>query len=45
MTMIDTLGIEKIGISHCTGMRPTEKMARHFDDRFFFNNAGTIMEI
>lgn len=38
-------GIQKLGVSHCTGMAITVKLAQAFGDRFFFNNAGTITEI
>ncbi|HXY75263.1 MAG TPA: MBL fold metallo-hydrolase [Dehalococcoidales bacterium] len=32
--------VEKIGVSHCTGMEASVKMACAFGERFFFNNAG-----
>ena len=42
LTAIEKLGVQKIGVSHCTGMRPAgffyEKLG---PKRFFFNNAGT----
>jgi 7,8-dihydropterin-6-yl-methyl-4-(beta-D-ribofuranosyl)aminobenzene 5'-phosphate synthase len=34
--------VQKIGVSHCTGMRPAAYLASQLGDkRFFFNNAGT----
>lgn len=38
------LGVEKIGVSHCTGLAPAALLAREFGDKFFFNNAGTVVE-
>jgi len=37
--------IQKLGVSHCTGMAIAVKLAQAFGDIFFFNNAGTITEI
>lgn len=42
--MLKELGVEKVGVSHCTGMRSAVAIAREFDDRFFFNNAGTVID-
>lgn len=36
--------IEKIGVSHCTGMVGAVALARAYGDRFFFNNVGTVTE-
>jgi 7,8-dihydropterin-6-yl-methyl-4-(beta-D-ribofuranosyl)aminobenzene 5'-phosphate synthase len=33
--------IEKLGTSHCTGLRSAAVLASEFKDIFFFNNAGT----
>ncbi len=38
------MGVERIGVSHCTGPRAAEVMAKEFGDRFFDNNAGTVVE-
>jgi len=35
------MDVQKIGVSHCTGMYAAVQMAQEFQDRFFFNNAGT----
>jgi len=35
------LDIQKLGVSHCTGLPAAVIMAQDFGDRFFFNNAGT----
>jgi 7,8-dihydropterin-6-yl-methyl-4-(beta-D-ribofuranosyl)aminobenzene 5'-phosphate synthase len=36
------IGVEKIGVSHCTGFDASMKLAREFGDDFFLNNAGTV---
>ncbi len=45
---IDTLqniSLERIGVSHCTGLGPAAKLMQAFGDRFFFANAGSVIEI
>jgi len=39
------LNVQKLGVSHCTGLPAAVMMAQEFDDKFFFNNAGTIIDI
>ena len=39
------LGIQRIGVSHCTGMQAAVIMAHEFGEGFFFNNAGTRIEL
>jgi len=39
------LGVQRLGVSHCTGMPAVLAMAQEFGDRFFFNNAGTIINL
>lgn len=36
--------IQKIGVSHCTGLPAAARLAAEFGDRFFFNNVGTVTE-
>jgi 7,8-dihydropterin-6-yl-methyl-4-(beta-D-ribofuranosyl)aminobenzene 5'-phosphate synthase len=36
------LGMQRLGVSHCTGLSAACIMAREFGDGFFFNNAGTV---
>jgi len=37
-----TFGVERIGVSHCTGMKPAGYLSEHLGpEKFFFNNAGT----
>jgi 7,8-dihydropterin-6-yl-methyl-4-(beta-D-ribofuranosyl)aminobenzene 5'-phosphate synthase len=44
-SMLKELGVEKIGVSHCTGMGPAARLAQIFEENFFFNNAGTIVDL
>ena len=37
--------IEKIGVSHCTGLETSVRLSQEFGDRFFFCNVGTEVEI
>jgi 7,8-dihydropterin-6-yl-methyl-4-(beta-D-ribofuranosyl)aminobenzene 5'-phosphate synthase len=33
-----------IGVSHCTGLKASAVLANEFGDKFFFNNAGTVLK-
>lgn len=35
------MGIQKLGVSHCTGFPASSRLAREFGEAFFLNNAGT----
>lgn len=37
------LEIQWLGVSHCTGMKASARLAAAFGERFFFNNAGTVI--
>jgi len=37
--------IDKIGVSHCTGLSTSMRLYREFGERFFFCNVGTAIEI
>ena len=39
------IGVQNIGVSHCTGLKAGMKLADAFGDRFFFNNAGSVCTI
>jgi len=39
------LGVQRLGVSHCTGLPASAIMAQEFGDRFFFNNAGTRISL
>jgi len=35
------MGIQRLGVSHCTGAQASIRLAEEFGDLFFLNNAGT----
>ena len=37
--------IERIGVSHCTGLKTASRLAHEFGDRCFFCNVGTVVEV
>jgi 7,8-dihydropterin-6-yl-methyl-4-(beta-D-ribofuranosyl)aminobenzene 5'-phosphate synthase len=37
--------IEKIGVSHCTGMRAAFRLHQEFGDRFFYGCVGSVLEV
>ncbi|MFC2006097.1 MBL fold metallo-hydrolase [Chloroflexota bacterium] len=39
------VGVQRIGVSHCTGLPAAVIMAQEFGDTFFFNNAGTRINL
>ena len=39
------LGVMRIGVSHCTGLPATAVMAQELGDSFFYNNAGTQINL
>ena len=39
------LGVQRIGISHCTGLPAAAIMAQEFGESFFFNNTGTRINL
>jgi len=42
---LDAFDIQKLGVSHCTGPRAAAALASAFGDRFFYNGAGTVIEL
>ncbi len=38
-------GIEKIGVSHCTGWKAAWRLYAEFGDRFFFGRVGEVLEV
>ena len=42
---LQELGVQKLGVSHCTGLPAAMIMAQEFGDKFFFNNAGTSIDL
>ena len=39
------MGIQKLGVSHCTGFKASARLAQEFPDAFFQNNAGASFEL
>jgi 7,8-dihydropterin-6-yl-methyl-4-(beta-D-ribofuranosyl)aminobenzene 5'-phosphate synthase len=37
--------IEKIGVSHCTGMRAAFRLHQEFGERFFYGCVGSLLEV
>jgi 7,8-dihydropterin-6-yl-methyl-4-(beta-D-ribofuranosyl)aminobenzene 5'-phosphate synthase len=37
--------IERIGVSHCTGMRAAFRLHQEFGDRFFYGCVGSVLEV
>lgn len=38
---LQEFGVQRVGVSHCTGMPAAMMLAQQLGDAFFFNNAGT----
>ena len=41
---IKKLGVEHIGVSHCTGMKATIRLAQEFGEGFFYGHVGAVFE-
>jgi len=39
---LQEIGVQKLGVSHCTGFHASMRLAQAFGDTFFINNAGTV---
>ena len=39
------MGVERLGVSHCTGFHASAWLAQEFGERFFLNNAGTTVNL
>jgi 7,8-dihydropterin-6-yl-methyl-4-(beta-D-ribofuranosyl)aminobenzene 5'-phosphate synthase len=45
ITFLKKMKIEKIGVSHCTGMRAACRFHQEFGDRFSYGCVGSVLEI
>ena len=45
MADLKEMGIQKLGVSHCTGSRASAQLVREFEGIFFLNNAGTCLTL
>lgn len=41
---LETFPVERIGVSHCTGLPRAAALQQHFGARFFFASVGTVLE-
>jgi len=39
------MNIERIGVSHCTGMRAACRLHQELGDRYFYGYVGSVLEI
>jgi 7,8-dihydropterin-6-yl-methyl-4-(beta-D-ribofuranosyl)aminobenzene 5'-phosphate synthase len=39
------MGIQRLGVSHCTGFHASARLAQEFESIFFLNNAGTRLTL
>jgi 7,8-dihydropterin-6-yl-methyl-4-(beta-D-ribofuranosyl)aminobenzene 5'-phosphate synthase len=39
------IGVEHIGVSHCTGLKQAAILSQQFGERFFYNNCGTVLTL
>lgn len=42
---LESMGIQRVGVSHCTGEKAVSMIQEAFGERSFRNNAGTILEL
>ena len=45
ITDLRDIGIQRLGVSHCTGFHASSRMAQEFGDVFFLNNAGARLTL
>jgi len=44
-TALQEMGVQRVGASHCTGLKASMLLAQQLGDTFFLNNAGTIITV
>jgi 7,8-dihydropterin-6-yl-methyl-4-(beta-D-ribofuranosyl)aminobenzene 5'-phosphate synthase len=42
---LNELGVQKMGLCHCTDLAAASILAQEFGDRFFFNKAGSVVHL
>lgn len=42
---LNDMGVQRLGVSHCTGFRASARLAQAFPDAFFLNNAGSVLTL
>jgi len=43
--LLKKMEVQKIGVSHCTGMRAAFRLHQEFGDRFFYGCVGSVLEV
>jgi 7,8-dihydropterin-6-yl-methyl-4-(beta-D-ribofuranosyl)aminobenzene 5'-phosphate synthase len=42
---LQEMGVQRVGVSHCTGLNSSVLLAQQLGETFFFNNTGTVITI
>jgi len=42
---LQEMGIQRVGVSHCTGLNSAMLLAQQLGETFFFNNTGTVITV
>ncbi len=45
ITALKEYGVEKIGVSHCTGLKAASRLYSEFGEGFFFGHVGEVLEV
>jgi 7,8-dihydropterin-6-yl-methyl-4-(beta-D-ribofuranosyl)aminobenzene 5'-phosphate synthase len=45
IAVLRELGVQKLGLCHCTDLPVISVLAQEFGENFVFNKAGTVIEI
>jgi 7,8-dihydropterin-6-yl-methyl-4-(beta-D-ribofuranosyl)aminobenzene 5'-phosphate synthase len=45
LAALRSFDIERLGVSHCTGLKTAARLSAEYGDRFFFCNVGTVVEV
>jgi len=45
MAALKEFGVQRLGVSHCTGMPAAVRLAQEFGSGFFFNNSGSVVAV
>lgn len=45
IAQLKEVGVQRLGVSHCTGFPASVRMAQEFGNLFFLNNVGTHLEL
>jgi len=45
LKVIDQYKIDRIGVSHCTGLEKASQLQAHLGQRFFFGKVGSVLEV